>query len=134
MRKAAVLVGALVLAGCATAQPARLYDLTNGGQMTMMSSKGWSNRGTVWFGQSRASATCRGEYSTVTQDEVSLKTGFVGTQAVTLVEGSGNDRASGRAIVTCPGGLIIECSYETANGRGTGTCQDNRSGQYRLMF
>lgn len=127
MKRIAIL--ALALTGCA--MQARMYDLNGGPMLSATYTNSGTGRGDITI--THPDGECRGEYKTVTG----------GSWGAIFSQGSGRSYSGqsyglslsnpGAAVATCPSGRVIECEYMTGGG-GTGYCQDNKGGRYRLMF
>lgn len=135
------LIVALLLAGavlaCATTRAGRLYDLNTGAVIQGWFEYSGTGRGEVWFGGTAAeSSPCRGEYVTVPEGDVGWGTIYGGGSAATATANTMSAAQRGRAVATCGNGKIYECEYIVSaySGAGSGSCQDNHGGRYRLMF
>ena len=116
---------------CAMTRHARLYDLDSAAVLVATFKDAWVGHGPIWIGETRESASCRGEYVTIPHGSAGWGA-IYGAGAAAVVA---TDQA-GRAIVTCDDARVIECEYLTSSltGRGHGACRDNQSRRYRLMF
>lgn len=134
------LVSLLLLASCVTTSrnvPARLYNLADGSIVQATFSFAGSTSGNVRM-ELPSGEVLSGEYRT-------LRSGVSGWGAIFAQGGTSaaaiavrSDQYRGSAIASGPQGTVMECEYVTSSSRsrpeGYGTCRDNGSRLYRLMF
>ena len=76
----------------------------------------------------------KGEYVTVGDDTSTWGTVFAAGSTINGYAVSAQGKRRGTAIVTSSQGHTIECEFVSNAGHGYGSCRDNASKLYKLMF
>jgi hypothetical protein len=121
-------------AGCTATRNARLYDLQSADLLIATYKMNGSGHGPIWIGTTQQTADCKGEYVTVASGSTGWGAIYGAGGPTVVTTSRTDDEQRGRAIVTCSDGRIIECEYVTGSTAGHGSCQDNQSRRYRVMF
>ena len=113
---------------------ARLYDLDTGEALEATFEDSGQGRGAISM-RAASGGACNGEYVTVPSGSTTWGSIFKSMDRSDSVVTELQNEQRGRAIITCPGGRVIECEYVTSfPTRGYGACIDNAERRYRVMF
>jgi hypothetical protein len=131
----------LVLAGCV--KTGRLYNLSTSAVTQIKITYSGSGKGKI-LPVSIAGEQFTGEYVTVPTGTTGWGqiysrangTGGSATGQATVATTSLDTQQHGQVIATGDKGTVIQCEYIVSgvSGAGTGACEDNHGGKYRLMF